>query len=272
MKPLRIITRVISRLCGALAELPLPIFLRKPVIGGFSRLVGVDLSECSSPIEAFPSVQSFFLRDLKERAFGDSFVSPVDGTLSEYGVISKGELMQAKGRSYLLSELLGDGSLAAQFEGGLYLTLYLAPRDYHHVHAPKSGTIVEVRSISGALFPVNRWSVSTFDRVFSRNERVVLKLRVSDTTEIVMVMVGALNVGSLQLARKDLSPPAALWDLFFPRQIESRSCDWRVELGERIGSFRLGSTVVLALPPGFSEIDMNALCLGKSVRFGECFL
>ena len=37
---------------------------------------------------------------------------------------------------------LRDAGLAAQFQDGLFATLYLSPKDYHRVHMPWAGTLV----------------------------------------------------------------------------------------------------------------------------------
>jgi phosphatidylserine decarboxylase len=258
---LKYLTRFVSYLVGRLASLPLPFPLRRHLLGGFARLVGADLSECLSPIESFPTLQSFFLREVRKRDFGEGVLSPVDGTVSENGVVSEGSLLQAKGRSYLLGELLGDGGLAAEFEGGSYLTLYLAPRDYHHVHSPVACEVREVIHLPGALLPVSPWCVSFFDRVFPTNERVVLRLG----DDLLLVMVGALNVGSIALAREGILPEAGFSEIF--RSGENRTWfirDWKVRAGERLGSFRLGSTVIL-----LSRNPLPALETGRRVRYGE---
>jgi len=261
---LRTTTRLLSHLFGVVSELELPLFLRSPVLGLFCRIVGIDRETCLNPLEAYPSLQRFFLRESSERKIAEGFVSPVDGVVSENGVIAKGELLQAKGRSYTLGELLCDGSLAAQYEGGFYCTLYLSPKDYHHVHSPTDGIIRSIRLISGNLLPVNEFTLTRFDRVFPRNERLVLEIEQSFGEKFLLVMVAAYNVGSLQL--EQLRFPASLKEVFQPREIENLSAEWKVLKGARIGSFCLGSTVILILPPGSVTLTKSA---GESVQYGE---
>jgi phosphatidylserine decarboxylase len=238
---------------------PIPFPARGFFIGGFAKVVGADLADCLSPIESFPTLQSFFLREVKERALGEGLLSPVDGAVSENGQISEGVLLQAKGRTYQLGELLGDGALAAEFEGGSYLTLYLAPKDYHHVHSPVTAPISEIRHLPGSLLPVSPWCVSYFDRVFPTNERVVVRLG----QDFLLVLVGALNVGSIEIG--GILPEPSFLEVFRSNEIRVwLPRDWAVQRGERIGSFRLGSTVVL-----IAKNALQPLELGRKVRYGE---
>ena len=70
-------------------------------------------------------------------------VSPVDGAVSEAGIVEGGECLQAKGLAFPVAALLGDAAEAGAFaEGGTFATLYLSPRDYHRVHAPLGGAIL----------------------------------------------------------------------------------------------------------------------------------
>src|SRR5207244_2353515 len=66
-------------------------------------------------------------------------VSPVDGRISEIGVADGGRMIQCKGLDYTVKGLLADPLEARALEGGAYVTLYLAPHNYHRIHAPAAG-------------------------------------------------------------------------------------------------------------------------------------
>ena len=83
-------------------------------------------------------------------------VCPVDGAISQFGHIDRDQIFQAKGHHYTTTALVGgDASLAARFEGGLFATLYLSPRDYHRVHMPCDGMLTRMVHVPGDLFSVN---------------------------------------------------------------------------------------------------------------------
>jgi phosphatidylserine decarboxylase len=148
------------------------------VLGLTARLLGMDLSEARDPLWTYGSLDELFVRRLRAGAREwpsrrDVAGSPVDGLVGAHGAIEAGELLQAKGRRYTVAELLDDGSAAARFDGGSYLTLYLAPRHYHRIHAPVGGRVAAARHVPGRLLPVNRPAVGRIDRLFPRNERLV---------------------------------------------------------------------------------------------------
>ena len=126
----------LSRLAGRFASLRLPGRLQRAEIRLFARVAHVNVEEASEPIESYDSLQRFFARALREGArpiAGDSMslVAPCDGAWGAAGRIERGTLLQVKGRTYSVAELLGDSDLAERYEGGCFATFYLSPRDYH---------------------------------------------------------------------------------------------------------------------------------------------
>jgi phosphatidylserine decarboxylase len=261
----------LSYAIGRLAALPVYKRFRVRLYTAYARCFGVNLSEVEKDLEDYPSLSSFFVRELKAgcRPIGQGLVSPVDGLVSELGSISQGRLLQVKGREYFLHELLQDRTLAKRFEGGQYATIYLAPGDYHHIHAPAAGRIGNATYIEGKLWPVNAWSVANIDGVFSQNERMVCLLEGTDFGLIAVVMVGATNVGSVRLTFAPQRGNSFSRLLSRGRGVKQLvvSPALSVSAGEKIGSFFLGSTVVLCLEKGKAQIDSSLK--GRTVRFGE---
>ncbi len=125
---------------------------------------------------------------------------PVDGFVSQAGRVAGDTVVQAKGMAYTTTALLGgDAALAAEFAGGHFATLYLAPHNYHRVHMPLAGTLRVARFVPGDLFSVNSATAASVPRLFARNERVAC---VFDTAmgPMAVILVGALFVGSMSLA------------------------------------------------------------------------
>ena len=165
-------------------------------------------------------------------------MAAADGVLTEHGAIDGDRLLQAKGRDYSLAELLGEtGAAVDSLRGGSYLTIYLAPHNYHRVHAPLAGTLVRARYIPGDRFSVSRATAAAIGRLFCRNERVVCWF---DTAQgpLVVVLVGALNVSSIStVAHGEIASGASReW-----REREPRS----FSQGDEIGRFNMGSTVIV---------------------------
>jgi phosphatidylserine decarboxylase len=215
------------------------------LIRGFLKLYTIDMTEAaqSDPL-SFGSFNEFFTRALKPgvrsiAADPNAIACPVDGAISEAGKIDGERLLQAKGRSYTLTELLAAQSWARNFEGGSFATVYLAPFNYHRVHMPLRGKLRETVYVPGRLFSVNATTAANVSNLFARNERV---LTLFDTAfgQIAQVLVGALNVGSMATVWAGDITPAA-------RRVITRLPPQEVALdkGEEMGRFNMGSTVIL---------------------------
>jgi phosphatidylserine decarboxylase len=147
-------------------------WIRRPFMTVFVRLFGVDLSEAErADLADYECFNDFFTRALKPgaRPLADErhrMVSPSDGTISRLGRLSDGAIVQAKGIDYSAAELLGSETRAAPFADGHFITVYLAPRDYHRVHSPIAGHVVEEVRIPGELFSVSAATVRAVPRLF----------------------------------------------------------------------------------------------------------
>lgn len=239
---------------GAIARCPIPRPIRGFMFRAFSRLVGITLDECELPLDSYSSLSSFFSRGLRPglRPLGVGVVSPADGMLRSISRITDGTLLQAKGRTYSVSALLQDETRARQFLGGTALTVYLSPRDYHRVHSPVGGALSAIHVIPGALWPVNAWAVASVPMLFCQNERMIFYVA-APFGQVAVVMVGATNVGAISspfsthVTNRSLRhavglPTEAPGTLQFDRPP-------RIGLGEILGTFHLGSTVIVLLPP-----------------------
>ena len=256
----------LSRAFGAVADVPLPRALRRPVLGAFARGVGADVGESELSLEEYGSLNRFFTRRLREgaRAWPDDprvAASPVDGVTGQVGRVAEGRAIQAKGRWYSVAELLDDAAEGARYDGGAFVTLYLSPRDYHRIHAPCEGVIPLARHVPGALLPVNAPAVAHVPELFARNERLVCYLD-GPLGRVAVVAVGAYNVGRISAAFDpawNAPPGRSAWvtnrrgvDRAETRRYEPPV---RVRQGDEIMTFHLGSTVVLLFEPGRVELD-----------------
>jgi phosphatidylserine decarboxylase len=262
---------LISRLTFRLTRLRSP--LVPLAIRGFIRLFQVDMSEALGPEPgSYPSFNAFFTRALRPQARPvvpekDAIACPVDGTLSQLGMIQGERILQAKGRDYSAFELLGGHPHTAEpFRGGRFCTLYLSPRDYHRVHMPLSATLREMVYVPGRLFSVAPYATRTIPRLFARNERVAC-LFDTGAGPMAVVMVGAINVAAIETVWAGLvtPPPGPRIQVFDYRE---RARPIRLEKGQEMGRFNMGSTVIVLFPKGAMEWDPG-LEAGARVRIGK---
>jgi phosphatidylserine decarboxylase len=256
-----------SALIGWGAARPVPERLRPFAYRAFARAVGANLEETELALDAYPSFGDFFARRLREGArvvdpTTSVITAPCDGVVAACGRAVDGVLVQAKGHTYTLGELLADEDYARGFVGGEYATIYLSPRDYHRVHTPVAGSLVAYDYLPGALWPVNPRVASRRAGLFARNERVVIRMNSAAVGDVAVVMVGAAGVGNIALHHGPTS--ASLRSAGERRRVELR--DITLARGDELGAFRLGSTVVLVFQPGTLALQLEQ---GQTVRFGE---
>lgn len=241
------------------------------LIRRFVHHFDVDLEGVREPVpEGFPTFNAFFVRELTAAArpvAGDAntIVSPVDGTVSAAGPIQGDTVFQAKGIDYRLDELLAvDRDRVAAFENGSFATIYLAPYNYHRIHAPLDGRLDALHYVPGDLFSVNAATVRIIRGLFRRNERLVQHF---DTAigPVAVILVGALNVGSISSPWTGEIRPRRRGA---PEDLPVAGAPAEVARGDQLGCFNMGSTVILLLPPGNARLD-EALVTGTTVRMGQ---
>lgn len=239
----------LSSAAGLATRAPLPPRVHQGAMKLFARGYRVALDEAEGRIEDYPTFAEFFARKLKpgSRAIdagADVVVSPVDAHVSQLGPIEAGRCLQAKGISFPLAQLLGEGRRALDFEGGSFITLYLSPRDYHRFHAPVSGAVTGYQYLPGQFWPVNGASVRTKEAVFSLNERLVTWLD-TPAGKLAYVAVGATCVARICAAYDTIVTHAGQGasSQTYERPIA-------VEKGGEIGRFEMGSTVILLFQRG----------------------
>ncbi len=268
----------LSRAFGRLMDLPVPRALRPAVIGGFARMMGIDVTAAEKPVAEYETINRFFVRRLRPglRSWPQDpavVAAPVDGILGQLGLIGEGgRLLQAKGRWYSAAALLDDAVAAWRYAGGSFVTLYLSPRHYHRIHAPCPGSIPEATHVPGALLPVNASAVAHVPDLFPRNERVACYLDAAAPAigRVAVVAVGAYNVGRISAAFDRNWHAARGWVSNHPgARVETRRYAPPVPIaaGDELMAFHLGSTVVLLLEPGIAL--EGALAPGQEVRVGQ---
>ncbi len=217
-----------------------------------SEVAGVDWSESKlKSASDFDCFNAFFTRELAAGARPidpdpNSFVAPSDGKIGQCGRLTNNRIVQAKGQHYSLRNLLANDPAASDFHNGFFHTIYLAPRNYHRVHMPMSGHLQRMIHVPGRLFSVAPYSVQRVPGLFTRNERVISLFETSHGP-MALILIGAMLVSSMETTWSGVITP--------PRGKRVTTGDWsrrdiRLEKGQEMGRFNMGSTVILLLPAG----------------------
>ncbi|HET8715855.1 MAG TPA: archaetidylserine decarboxylase [Holophagaceae bacterium] len=263
--------KVGSAVVGWAAERPLPRAWREPLLGRFAARYGVNLAEAEKPLADYESLQALFTRRLKpglrpQAEAAPGFInSPVDARIIACGRIEAGLAIQAKGLPYRITELLKHDPDATRFEGGHYLTLYLAPKDYHRIHVPFEGRVTRVERVEGELWPVNDASTGHVPRLYERNRRAAWEAvgtGPDDGLEVAAVLVGATHVGGVILDGHWLDGKS------LPKDGGFSVPDLPCAPGEDLGTFAFGSTVVL-LVGGPKAAAWTPVRTEGDIRVGE---
>ena len=247
---------------------------RKSVTRWFIRHYNVDMSEALEPDpDAYPDFNSFFTRALRPEARpvvqeAGQICCPDDGTISQLGDILGERIFQAKGHTYTLVEILGGSEERAQpFLGGRFATTYLSPGDYHRVHMPLSGRLVEMTYIPGRLFSVAPDYTESVPRLFARNERVACVFQ-TEAGPMAVVLVGAIFVGSIETVwAGEITPPRG--KAVKVTGYTASDPVIQLERGEELGRFNMGgSTIITLFGPGCVNWN-SGLVPAMRVKFGQ---
>lgn len=271
---------LISLAVGWLARLKLPGPIGRIFVSLFAKAFSLNLAEAEYPIDQYPTIEDLFTRRLKTgaRPLHGPLISPADGYLAVSASCEHpGMAVQAKGLSYSLKQLVGLSNNASP-TFAWYQTVYLAPHNYHRVHSPFAGRVRRLRYIPGQLWPVNVPFVLRIPRLFCRNERLVFEYDLATGGKAWVVMVGALNVGRMVTPLKPELVTNGLARQMNPSETEV-SVDQDLALGAEIGTFMLGSTVILVYDAdglsglGGPEVmiranDNNPVKMGQSLLRG----
>ncbi len=212
--------------------------------------IDLDLSEAKKT--QFKSLHDCFIRELKEgaRPINDAesvLISPSDGIVGECGIIKNGQVFQAKGFPYQISDLLGSHIDPVSLEGGIYVTLRLTSAMYHRFHAPYSGVIDRVVYHSGDTWNVNPVALKRIENLFCKNERAAISMQIAaGRYKIYLVPVAAILVASIRLHGLDVTLNSHY------RGSHHLKCALPCVKGEQLGWFEHGSTIILFAPSGFS--------------------
>ncbi len=226
----------------------------------FVAVYQVNIDEAEGTLADYPTLEALFTRKLKPGVrpidpAPNALVSPVDAKCAAVGLTEDGHIELPGGQHLNVGALLGaypDGEREVA-------VLYLSPQDYHRVHVPREGHATGWKYVPGTLWPVFPAAVRRVSDLFSKNERCVVHLD-TELGQIDVVLVGAFGVGRITLALCDL-----ITNTGGSAASQAMEPPTSVKRGELLGTFHLGSTVVLVTPPGAVQWTIRP---GDKVRLG----
>ncbi len=261
---------LLSRLLGFLSRYENEVW-KNLIIKQFGKFYNVNTKEAvSRDLKNYPSFNHFFTRQLKPEvrpitAIENGVACPADGTVSQSGNITEGEIFLAKGKTFTVTALLGgENNLADIFRNGVFTTIYLSPKDYHRIHMPLDGTMKQSLYIPGRLFVINRTAVNLDHELYAKNERVV---SIFDTKAgpMAIVLIGSIFSSSIE----------TVWDGVITPSPETEIRHWNypfnppvAKKGEEMGRFNMGSTVIVLFGKDKVKWETQSVA-GNRVQMGE---
>jgi phosphatidylserine decarboxylase len=262
----RIPRRLATQFVGWISKVRQPL-VRDLSIGLWRLFADPDLGEAAKP--AFESLHDCFIRELKPGARTvdpdpSVLTSPCDAIVGACGRIAGAQLIQAKGLTYTLHDLLDDPALERLYRDGRYVTLRLTSSMYHRFHAPYDCRVVHLNYFSGDTWNTNPATVSRVDKLFCKNEHAVIQTRLPAGHLVTLVPVASILVASIRLRFLDVPLHLAYEG---PRAI---ACDAPYRKGDEMGWFELGSTIIVFAPDGFELAP--GVAQGTVIRMGQPLL
>jgi len=213
-------------------------------IKDFIKTFDIDMSIYSETYDEHSSFNEFFIRKLNTNGRlinknNNILISPCDGKISAYSNINFADLVQIKGFTYSLKELLQGNEVYNLYNGGTCLILRLCPTDYHRFHFIDDGVCGDTTKIKGHYYSVNPIALKSVKKLFCQNKREWSIFHSDNFDDVLYMEVGATCVGSI---------------------IQSSSPNSKVKKGDEKGYFKFGgSTVILFFKKGTVNIDEDLL-------------
>ncbi len=219
----------------------------------------INVSEfVKSPFD-FKTFNEFFHRALKPESRpiapgAGTAVFPADGRHLAFPDVDRADGFYVKGAKFTLEGLLGDAELAGTLSGGSMLISRLCPSDYHRFHFPVAGIPGNPRLVKGKLYSVSPIALRRNILYLVRNKRFVTQVESTMFGTVVMVEIGATNVGSIVQG-------------FVPGR--------PVLKGEEKGLFAFGGSCVITLFAGSrivfdaDIVRQSASCIETYARMGD---
>lgn len=228
-------------------------------IPDFIENFDIDMTMSKKKTHEFNSFNDFFTRELVSEARPvnkdkNILISPGDGRITAYENIDLDNIIQIKGLTYSLKELINNDSVADKYKNGVCIILRLCPTDYHRFHFVDSGIPYENHYIKGHYYSVNPIALKAVPKLFCENKREWSLFKSDNFKDVLHIEVGATCVGSI---------------------IQTYEPNNKINKGDEKGYFKFGgSTTILFFEKDCIKIDSDIIEQSNfgfecKVRFGE---
>ena len=193
--------------------------------------------EPESKSNRYASYSDFFGRRLKEIPKSDSaYVWPCEGYVCDWGSFASKRNSVIKGQRMDLNDIFATQS--NETKNSFFTNIFLHNHNYHRVHSPVNGEVRQILRIEGELLFLRPWLYRRIDVSYPalKNERVIVKIEDEQKRNWYVAMVGGFGVGTIETS-------AGL-------QVGSH-----LKKGQELGFFKLGSTVCMASPVKFENLN-----------------
>ena len=262
-------TSLFSQGFGKLANTHFPTPIQNLINKGYVGLMGLDMSEFRDPT-TYETLNALFTRHLEQpRDYSSDpkdFISPCDAYITECGRIHENIAMQIKGMYYDVNAFLGSeiaDEKKALLVDGEYINCYLSPKDYHRYHVPCDLTVRKAVHIPGKLYPVNIPYLKKQPNLFIENERVVIECELENGKIFYLVLVGALNVGVMQVAfEPKIKTNSSVTEVTVYEYEEGI----KLSKNDDLGCFEMGSTIIILAEPETLE---RTVAQGEKISYAQ---
>ncbi|MBM7701445.1 phosphatidylserine decarboxylase [Metabacillus iocasae] len=220
------------------------------LIPSYAQIFKINQDEMEKSLRSYPTLHDLFIRTLKEEArpideSTSSLVSPVDAKVEECGRILPSKEIIVKNKRYSIQEMVGNDEVLHKYIDGEFVILYLSPKDYHRIHSPISGSIVQTWTLGNKSYPVNQAGLKYGKDPLIKNYRQLTEVQHS-SGHVLMVKVGAMFINSIE------------------RMHESN----QLIKGQEMAYFTFGSTVILLFEKDTIQLSSH-IKQDQLVKVGE---
>lgn len=252
---------ITSRIVGYFSNITRPRWLINYTIAYYIKKYKVDMSHFQIPDGGFKSFNHFFTRHFKHgvRQISEDIISPIDGSVFDYGSIDNDNKLFVKHKYYYVEDLINEDCPNLKS----YAVLYLSPADYHRVHTCFDMHIESISYIPGTLRSVRKKTVNKKDRVYCRNERIVIQGQ-SKYGNFYFILIGALMVGKIKLSFNNEMRTNIRKGIQSKKHLANTVS---LKKGDEIGYFEMGSSVIILLENDYLTNILPPL--NSKIKFGE---
>ncbi len=136
-----------------------PASLTEESLNSFKAAESYHMGDYIEPHGGWKTFNQFFARNTKPgyRPIANmedphTIVSPADSTFANQWPVNSNAIVEIKSLEWPISELLENSIYANNFRGGIFMHSFLAPNDYHRLHAPVGGKVLEAKVIKGQVY------------------------------------------------------------------------------------------------------------------------